>query len=155
MAAGLPSQAFIEIDSPMTKRAACRRTGEKGPLWLTARRQTAGGDGAGALGQAGRQSCRHAAGSSGPAESEWPQLSFVAAIATADMAASFASERASPSNGPMTSWRTARSFAGILLENAHGALAIGIGVNLKRHPRGTEFPAHLVGGTGHGPAKSG
>ncbi|MGH6829355.1 MAG: biotin--[acetyl-CoA-carboxylase] ligase, partial [Rhizomicrobium sp.] len=39
-------------------------------------------------------------------------------------------------------------LAGILLENVHGALAVGIGVNLKHHPTDTIFPATSLAALG-------
>ena len=72
---------------------------------------------------------------------QWAQLSFVAAIATADMAASFAPHTAIAVKWPNDVLMEGRKLAGILLETAGEGLAIGIGVNLAHHPEGTEFPA--------------
>ena len=69
------------------------------------------------------------------------QLSFVAALAAADMAAQFAPNAAIAVKWPNDVLVDGRKLAGILLESGTGWLAIGIGVNLASHPDGTEFPA--------------
>lgn len=140
---------FEEIDSTNEEARRLARKGERGPLWLTATRQTAG------RGRRGRnwetpygnlaatlllEPLRR--------ENEWAQLSFVAAIATSDMAASFAPASAITLKWPNDVLADGRKLAGILLENAQGALAIGIGVNLDHYPRDTEFPAISLLGLG-------
>ena len=139
---GYRLKRFIEIDSTNDEARRLSEAGEKGPLWLTARRQTAG---RGRRGRSWSSPDDNLAATllvhPGRPESQWPQLSFVAAIATADMAASFAPEARIALKWPNDVLADGKKLAGILLENARGALAIGIGVNLKRHPRGTEFPA--------------
>jgi BirA family biotin operon repressor/biotin-[acetyl-CoA-carboxylase] ligase len=77
-------------------------------------------------------------------------LSFVAAIATSDMASSFAPSARVSLKWPNDVLADGRKLAGILLENAHGALAIGIGVNLKHYPSDTEFPATSLAALGVG-----
>ncbi len=111
-------------------------------MWLRAGRQTAG---RGRRGRAWSSPDDNLAATllirPGGPEKEWPQLSFVAAIAACDMAASFAPGSRIALKWPNDVLADGMKLAGILLENAHGALAIGIGVNLKRRPEGTEFPA--------------
>jgi BirA family biotin operon repressor/biotin-[acetyl-CoA-carboxylase] ligase len=72
---------------------------------------------------------------------EWPQLSFAAAIASADMAAGFAPAAQIAVKWPNDVLADEKKLAGILLERVDNALAIGIGVNLVHFPMGTEFPA--------------
>ena len=131
---------FDELDSTNEEARRLAAGGENGPLWITASRQSAG------RGRRGRQ-WQSEEGNlfatllirpSRPKQ-EWAQLSFVAAIATADMAAHY-------SPGIAVKWPNdvlleGRKLAGILLETMGEALAIGIGVNLESHPPDTEFPA--------------
>jgi BirA family transcriptional regulator, biotin operon repressor / biotin---[acetyl-CoA-carboxylase] ligase len=139
---GYRLKQFEEIDSTNEEARRLAQAGELGPLWLSARYQTAG---------RGRQGRNWATPEGNLAatllirpdrpQSEWPQLSFVAAIAAADMAASFAPNTRIALKWPNDVLADGRKLAGILLENAKQALAIGIGVNLRHYPEGTEFPA--------------
>ena len=133
---------FEQIDSTNEEARRLALAGEEGPLWLTATRQTAG------RGRRGRNwetphdnlAATLLVRPERPV-SAWPQLSFVAGVAGADMAASFLPEARIALKWPNDVLADEKKLAGILLENAHGALAIGIGVNLRHHPTGTEFPA--------------
>lgn len=133
---------FDELDSTNEEARRMAIAGERGPLWLTATRQTAG---RGRRGRSWETSLDNLAATllihPIRPEKEWPQLSFVAAIATADMVSSFAPGARVTLKWPNDVLADSKKVAGILLENAGGALAIGIGVNLKQHPRDTEFPA--------------
>ncbi len=159
---GVALAEHAELDS--TNQEALRRAaaGEAGPIWITAARQTAG---RGRRGRAwsspeGNLAATLLIRPTRPL-AEWAQLSFAAAIATADMAAHFApgarmavkwpndvlgagaqsAEVFSGSAQDCATMKDFRKLAGILLESASGGLAIGIGVNLAGHPEGTEFPA--------------
>ena len=91
------------------------------------------------------------------ARSEWAQLSFVAAIAAADMAARFRARSAQIAlKWPNDVLADGKKLAGILLESRSpaGALAIGIGINLAHHPEDTEFPATSLAGAGRRAAPS-
>jgi BirA family biotin operon repressor/biotin-[acetyl-CoA-carboxylase] ligase len=148
---------FTELDS--TNAEALRRatSGETGPLWIRADHQRAG---------RGRRSRVWEGGhgnlfatllmSPERKRADWPQLSFVAAIATADMAAHFAPKAAIAVKWPNDVLAEGRKLAGILLETAGAGgltdtLAIGIGVNLASHPEGTEFPAISLSALGATP----
>ena len=146
---GYGVKRFDEIDSTNEEARRLALAGEQGPLWLTARRQTAG---RGRRGRSWDTPYDNLAATlliqpSHP-EKEWPQLSFVAAIAASDMAASFAPAARISLKWPNDVLADGRKLAGILLENAHGALAIGIGVNLKHYPTDTEFPATSLAALG-------
>jgi BirA family biotin operon repressor/biotin-[acetyl-CoA-carboxylase] ligase len=138
--AGLRHHAELDSTNEEARRLAL--AGESGPLWITAARQTAG------RGRRGRQ-WQSAEGNLAATllicpvrnKSEWPQLSFVAAIAVADMAARLAPSATIAVKWPNDILAEGRKLAGILLETAGEALAIGIGVNLNAHPSDTEFPA--------------
>ena len=141
---------FSELDS--TNEEARRRAlaGETGPLWITAARQTAGRGRRGRIWQSA-ESNLFASLLIQPkrAKAQWAQLSFAAAIATADMAAKFAPDIAV--KWPNDVLAGGGKLAGILLETAGEGLVIGIGVNLVSHPEGTEFPATSLAALGAEP----
>lgn len=144
--AGYGLKEFAEIDSTNEEARRMAALGETGPVWITAARQTAG---RGRRGRAwvappGNLSATLLLAPGKPA-AEIAQLSFVAALAVADMIASCGPV-------PKLKWPNdvlvdGQKISGILLESASqgGAdpawLAIGIGVNLKAYPPDTEFPA--------------
>lgn len=147
-AAGFRLQAHDTLLSTNTEALALARGGERGPLWLTARQQTAG---------RGRRGSRWVSAPGNlfatlllcdpaPAE-DAPQLSFVAALAVHDAIAQRAST--SPA-GLQLKWPNDVLFgnaklAGILIESEMTserlAVAIGIGVNCAHHPAHTPFSA--------------
>jgi BirA family transcriptional regulator, biotin operon repressor / biotin---[acetyl-CoA-carboxylase] ligase len=122
-------------------------SGARGPLWIVAERQTEGRGRQGRtwLSEPGNLTATYlCAPRLGPAEAA--QLSFVAALAVADLVDGLSPGLATL-KWPNDVLIRGRKVAGILLESAGGAdglvqwLAIGIGVNLTYHPEGTEFPA--------------
>lgn len=139
----------MEVDS--TNEEARRRAGagEAGPLWITAARQTKG------RGRRGREWVAPPGNLSatllirpGRPAAECAQLSFVAALAAADMLARYVPE-------PRLKWPNdvlvaGQKIAGILLETETALdgtaawLAIGIGINLKAFPPETDLPATAV-----------
>jgi len=131
-----------ELDSTNAEALRLAAGGESGPIWITATRQTAG------RGRRGR-SWDSAQGNLAATLlihperplAEWAQLSFAAAIATADMSAHFAPQARIAVKWPNDVLADGRKLSGILLETAGPMLAIGIGVNLAAHPTDTEFPA--------------
>jgi BirA family biotin operon repressor/biotin-[acetyl-CoA-carboxylase] ligase len=133
---------FEQIDSTNEEARRLAEAGERGPIWLSATRQTAG---RGRRGRNWETPSGNLAATllihPGRPEREWPQLSFVAAIAASDMASSLAPHTRIALKWPNDVLADGKKLAGILLENAYGALAIGIGVNIKHHPTDTEFPA--------------
>lgn len=76
-----------------------------------------------------------------------PELPFVAAVATADAVAEIAAGHKAPGiKWPNDVLIDGRKLAGILLETTRTpagrtAVAVGIGVNCRHHPFGTETPA--------------
>jgi BirA family transcriptional regulator, biotin operon repressor / biotin---[acetyl-CoA-carboxylase] ligase len=155
--AGYRLLELAEVDS--TNEEARRRaaSGEPGPLWIAAARQTKGRGRRGRVWSAppGNLSATLLIRPHRPAAA-CAQLSFVAALAAAEMLA-----RHLP--GVALKWPNdvlvnGRKIAGILLESESGPqgiawLAIGIGVNLKAFPDDTELPATAVAALGH-PAPS-
>lgn len=158
--AGYSVASFDEIDS--TNEEARRRAavGERGPLWITARRQTAG------RGRRGRAwespdgnlmaTLLIAPGVPAP---EAARLSFVAALAVHDLAANHAPRAVVRVKWPNDVLIDGKKVAGILLESSgtDGVdvlpwVAVGIGVNLIAAPPDTPTPATFLGA--HGPAPS-
>jgi BirA family biotin operon repressor/biotin-[acetyl-CoA-carboxylase] ligase len=159
--AGTRRIVLDEIDS--SNEEAHRRVdaGEVGPLWIAARRQSAG---------RGRQG-RHWSTESGnlaatllmpfrgtPAQAA--RLGFPAALAVADLLARFAGKHVTL-KWPNDVLLAGRKASGILLENLGPAgdgqlrVAIGIGVNLAHHPEPeeTRWPATSIAAeTGSAPA---
>ena len=140
-------EVFDALDS--TNEDAKRRAlaGERGPLWIVARAQSAG------RGRRGRawtsaQGNLFATGlftlEAGPAQAA--QLSFAAALAVGDMAASVIGPDAVRLKWPNDVLVEGEKLAGILLESGSAPggglwLAVGIGVNLAHHPEDAERPA--------------
>jgi BirA family biotin operon repressor/biotin-[acetyl-CoA-carboxylase] ligase len=147
-AAGVRLLAYDEIDSTNAEALRLKRQGERGPLWITAQRQSAG------RGRRGRKWISvpgnlHASlllSDPSPAE-HWPQLSFVAALAVHDAVVGVAPEvrPLMQLKWPNDLLLSAAKFAGILIEGEGGeeagAVAIGIGVNCTAHPADAAYPA--------------
>ena len=149
---GYGLRRYAEIDSTNEEARRLIAAGETGPVWLTALRQTAG------RGRRGR--AWETAGGNLAAtlllrpekpQAEWAELSFVAAIAVADMTAMLAQGSRIALKWPNDVLADGKKLAGILLETGNGpkpALAIGIGINLAHHPEGMEFPATSLAASG-------
>ena len=148
MIQGYGLKTFDELDSTNEEARRLSVAGERGPLWITALRQSAGRGRGERVWQSDNGNL-FATLLIRPArmKAEWAQLSFAAAIAVAYLAAEFAPTVSV--KWPNDVLVEGRKVSGILLETAGEGLAIGIGVNLSSHPEGTEFPAislaHLPG----------
>jgi BirA family biotin operon repressor/biotin-[acetyl-CoA-carboxylase] ligase len=143
----VPILAFEAIDSTNAEARRRAEAGEVGPLWITAAIQTAG---RGRRGRAWDTSKGNLAATllmitdKPPAEAA--QISFVAALAVADLASLYVPSdlvRLKWPNDPMIG---GRKTAGILIESGRAEdgrlwLATGIGVNLAHAPTATERPA--------------
>lgn len=148
-AAGARHLAYEEIDSTNAEALRLMRRGERGPLWVIAKTQSAG------RGRRGR-SWTSLDGNlhtsllltdPGPPEN-WPQLAFVAALALHDAVVELA-----PDVRPMLELKWPNDLllagakcAGILIEGEggekdDGAVAIGIGTNCAAHPADAAYPA--------------
>jgi BirA family biotin operon repressor/biotin-[acetyl-CoA-carboxylase] ligase len=148
-----------EVDS--TNEEARRRAPAPRPLWIAARRQTAG------RGRQGRDWASPAGNLSATlligrdeAPAALATLSFHASLALADLLVHFAPEAEVTTKWPNDALLNDRKAAGILLENfgpggGHAAnLAIGIGVNMAHHPDPAETrwpPTSLLAETGRAP----
>lgn len=152
---GTALKHFDEIDSTNEEARRLAGTGERGPLWIVADRQTAGRGRRGRSWQSplGNLAATLLIAPDKPA-SDSAQLSFVAAIAACDAVTGFAPDAELRVKWPNDVLADGRKIAGILLESASGEagrlawLAIGIGINLAHFPPDTEFPATSLAALG-------
>ena len=151
---GYARKHFDSIDSTNEEARRLAAAGERGPLWITADRQTAG------RGRRGRQWASPMGNLAAtlllrpdrPANI-CAQLSFVAALAVCDVLAPLAPLADLRVKWPNDVLADERKIAGILLESAGGGdrlewLAIGVGLNLAHFPPDTEFPATSLAALG-------
>jgi BirA family biotin operon repressor/biotin-[acetyl-CoA-carboxylase] ligase len=135
-----------ELDSTNSEARRLAEAGEPGPVWISAARQSAGRGRRGRAWDSGEGNLAATLLLRPRSQlSVTGQLSFVAALATAEMAAHFAPSAAITVKWPNDVLAEGKKLAGILLESGGAPegnwLAIGIGVNLASFPEGTEFPA--------------
>lgn len=120
------------------------RAGERGPLWIVARRQTAGRGRRGRnwISEPGNLYATLLIADAAPPERA-AELSFVAGLAVHDAVAGRVPGLAArlALKWPNDCLIDGNKFAGILIEGEGRAVAIGIGVNCTKHPGGTPFPA--------------
>jgi BirA family biotin operon repressor/biotin-[acetyl-CoA-carboxylase] ligase len=149
---GYDLKAFDELDSTNEEARRIAAAGQRGPCWITAARQTAGRGRRGRIWEtdSGNLAATLLLHPARP-QADWAQLSFAAAIATADMAAHFARDTSIAVKWPNDVLAGGRKLAGILLESTGDGLAIGVGVNLQSHPADTEFPATSLAALGVAP----
>jgi BirA family biotin operon repressor/biotin-[acetyl-CoA-carboxylase] ligase len=134
------------VDSTNAEALRRANAGERGPLWIVAREQSAG------RGRRGRAWASPAGNlhatlmltdPAPPAVA--PQLGFVAGLALCDAVAAAAPVLASrlALKWPNDLLCGGRKIAGILIEGEGEpvAVAVGIGVNCRHHPDAAEFPA--------------
>jgi BirA family biotin operon repressor/biotin-[acetyl-CoA-carboxylase] ligase len=145
--AGVRHVSYETLGSTNAEALARTRAGERGPLWITARVQTAGRGRRGSawVSEPGNLYATLLLTEPSPKDAA-PQLSFVAALALHDAVAECA-----PQVGPMLTlkWPNdlllgGRKLAGILIEGESEpvfAVAIGIGVNCAHHPDDARYPA--------------
>jgi BirA family biotin operon repressor/biotin-[acetyl-CoA-carboxylase] ligase len=149
LVAGVRLIACGEVGSTNTQALAFARRGERGPLWVTARRQTAGRGRGGTVFVSEPGNLFASLLLTDPAPpAHAAQLSFVSALAVYDAVAGLA-----PPVAPLLSLKwpndlliSRAKVAGILIESetvAGQSLAaiIGIGVNCASHPRDLPHPA--------------
>lgn len=151
-AAGVRLIVHDVIDSTNAQALRLSRAGERGPLWVVARMQTAGRGRRGRtwVSQPGNLFATLLLDAPSP-PAQAPQLSFVAAVALADALSSAVPACAAaltlkwPNDvllgGAKGSAKGSAKIAGILIEAEGDGVAVGIGVNCLGHPADTEFPA--------------
>lgn len=142
-----PIEALQEIDSTNAEARRRAEAGALGPLWITAKRQTAGRGRRGRTWEtgAGNLAATYLAHTTKP-PAEAAQVSFVAALAVADLAAACVPASLVTLKWPNDPLIAGRKAAGILVESGPHAdgglwLAIGCGVNLATPPENPERPA--------------
>ena len=147
-----PAPVLLLEETDSTNAEARRRAeaGETGPLWIVARRQTAG------RGRRGREWVSDTGNlyatlltTTRKLPAEAAQITFVAALAAADLICTFVPAPLVTIKWPNDVMIEADKAVGILVESgAHESgglwLAVGIGVNLAEAPSGTERPATSI-----------
>jgi BirA family biotin operon repressor/biotin-[acetyl-CoA-carboxylase] ligase len=146
-AAGVRLVSHELLTSTNTEALSLARAGERGPLWITAGRQSAGRGRRGRawVSEAGNLFATLLLTDPAPVE-HWPELSLVAALAIHDAVAEVAPAVRSrlAIKWPNDLLLAGAKFAGILTESEGaegGSVAIGIGVNCTSHPTDADFPA--------------
>jgi len=137
---------FDELDSTNSEARRRAETGEPGPLWISAARQSHGRGRRGKVWDAGQGNLTASLLLRPQASAAMiGQLSFAAALGVVEMVQDFAPEALVQVKWPNDVLIEGRKLSGILLESGEDSrgrwLAIGIGVNLASSPPGTEFPA--------------
>jgi BirA family biotin operon repressor/biotin-[acetyl-CoA-carboxylase] ligase len=148
--AAVPILSFDEIDSTNAEARRRAEAGETGPLWITAARQTAG---RGRRGRAwstemGNLAATLLTTTTRPA-AEAAQVSFVAALAIADLFETYVPASLVSIKWPNDVLIDARKASGILIESGTRPdgvlwLAVGCGLNLSHAPTDVERPAVRV-----------
>jgi len=135
---------FDMLDSTNEEARRLAAAGDAGPVWITAREQTKG------RGRRGNSWISDSGNLFATLLLSVPhtraaQLGFAASLAAADVVASHTAVARVSLKWPNDVLLDNRKVAGILLETVGtAAVAIGIGINLARHPEGTETPAISV-----------
>ncbi len=155
MAKHPPVEAYDDLDSTNGEARRRAEAGESGPVWITAKRQTAG---RGRRGRAWETGAGNLAASllmtTDVPAAQAAQLSFVAALAAADLAEACLGPGAGRLKWPNDLLVHGRKAAGILVESGARSdgrlwLVVGIGVNLAKAPEGmipaaTAFAEHMA-----------
>jgi len=145
--AGARHKAYETLGSTNAEALALARAGERGPLWITAQRQSAGRGRRGSDWISPPGNLYATLLLSRPSEpAQAPQMSFVAALALHDAVSECASQLAPllKLKWPNDLLLGGEKLAGILIEGdsePQFAVAIGIGVNCTSHPPQTNHPA--------------
>jgi BirA family biotin operon repressor/biotin-[acetyl-CoA-carboxylase] ligase len=148
--ASAPILILDDVDSTNAEARRRAEAGQTGPLWIVARRQSAG------RGRRGREWVSETGNLAAtllttterpPVEAA--QVTFVAALAVSDLLCSFVPAPLIWIKWPNDVMIEADKVSGILVESgSHETgrlwLAVGIGVNLRHAPSGTERPATAI-----------
>ena len=142
-----PIESYDEIDSTNAEARRRAEAGETGPVWITALTQTAGRGRRGRDWQtrAGNLAATLLFATDKPV-GQAAQISFVAALAAADLAQTCLGPGAATVKWPNDLLIHGRKAVGILVESGplpDGRLwlAVGIGINLAHAPQDVERPA--------------
>lgn len=163
MSAAAPRLFLDETDSTNAQARRLAEAGERGPLWIVARRQTGGRGRRGrdwSTGEGNLAATLLMTTARPPAEAA--QVSFLAALAVADLLDGWAPPALVAIKWPNDVMLAGAKAAGILVESGARAdgglwLAVGVGVNLVSAPTGLERPAtaladHLRDGVAEPPS---
>jgi BirA family biotin operon repressor/biotin-[acetyl-CoA-carboxylase] ligase len=143
-AAGVRLVVHATLGSTNAEALALARAGERGPLWIVAKTQTAG------RGRRGRTWVSEPGNlyaslllSDAASPPNIAQLSFVGALAVHDAVAEMAAQAGArlTLKWPNDILCEDKKVCGVLLEGEGADVAVGIGVNCANHPHGAEFPA--------------
>jgi BirA family biotin operon repressor/biotin-[acetyl-CoA-carboxylase] ligase len=150
---GLGLNVHEALDSTNEEARRLAAAGERSPLWIVAREQTAGRGRRGRIWVSQRGNLFATLLTRAPALHA-AQLAFAAGLAVGDTVAAYAPNAQSTLKWPNDVLLDGKKAAGILLEALGGdALAIGIGINLAHSPADTEFSAISIAAlTGTAPA---
>jgi BirA family biotin operon repressor/biotin-[acetyl-CoA-carboxylase] ligase len=137
-----------EIDSTNAEARRRAEAGETGPIWIAARRQTAG---RGRRGRAWETGAGNLAATllitTAKPPAEAAQIAFVAALAVSDLACAHVASDLVTLKWPNDVLIGGRKVAGVLVESGSAPatgrlwLAVGVGVNLATPPDAAERPA--------------
>ena len=142
-----PVETYAELDSTNAEARRRAEAGEAGPVWITAERQTAG---RGRRGRAWETASGNLAATllfvTDKPTVEAAQVSFLAALAAADLAETCLGAGAARVKWPNDVLVFGQKAVGILVESGTRAdgrlwMAVGIGVNLADAPKDVERPA--------------
>ena len=146
-AAGARLIAHDVLTSTNAEALALAGRGERGPLWVTAGRQTGGRGRRGRtwVSERGNLFASLLLTDAAPPE-HWPELAFVAALAIHDAVAEVAPALRQQLfiKWPNDLLLAGKKFSGILNEGEageRGAVVVGIGINCVSHPAETDYPA--------------
>ena len=145
-AVGVRLAAYAVLPSTNAHALSLARRGEKGPLWITAERQTEGRgrEGRNWVSEPGNLYATLLLTAPAPV-GRWPQLSFVAALAVHDALGEIAAplKRQLAIKWPNDLMLNAAKLGGVLIEGESTMgepVAIGIGVNCMSHPGFPDYP---------------
>ena len=131
------------VGSTNTEALALAQAGERGPLWITARRQNAGRGRRGRVWVSEPGNLYASLLLSDPSPPDRAaELSFVAALAVHDAVTSLIARAPARLSlkWPNDLLFDGKKFAGILIEGEGPAVVIGVGVNCAHHPKDTDVP---------------
>jgi BirA family biotin operon repressor/biotin-[acetyl-CoA-carboxylase] ligase len=142
-----PIEVYEQLDSTNAEARRRAEAGETGPVWIMARTQTAGRGRRGrawTTGEGNLAATLLTVTRAPPAEAA--QVSFVAALAAADLCEACVGPGAAALKWPNDVLMFGRKAVGVLVESGARPdgrlwLAVGVGVNLARHPTDVERPA--------------
>lgn len=147
MAVHPPIETYDELDSTNAEARRRAEAGEAGPVWICATRQTAGRGRRGRVWSTdeGNLAATLLMTTEAPA-AEAAQVSFLAALAAADLADTCLGPGAARLKWPNDVLVYGKKAVGVLVESGARPdhrlwLAVGVGVNLTRHPLEVERPA--------------